>query len=145
MFQIRIRTRSCQILYLLPCYRHWNVCRFLHSGKKIFTSETKSIFLFVFIVFQIACLESAAERQTHKLRQSYFKAVLRQEIAWFDEQQSGEVASRLTEFVIRFLIIKNFYTISFSIWISFIIPLKNIAQTHVWKHDRLRFVVFNFL
>ena len=49
-------------------------------------------------ICQIACFEVAAERQVHKLRKAYFKAVLRQEISWFDEQQTGGLTSRLTEY-----------------------------------------------
>jgi ABC-type multidrug transport system fused ATPase/permease subunit len=34
-----------------------------------------------------------------RVREAYFKAVLRQQIVWFDRRQSGEMASRLNEYV----------------------------------------------
>ncbi len=39
----------------------------------------------------------ACERQVKKIRQSFYRAILRQEIGWFDATPSGELASRLTE------------------------------------------------
>lgn len=41
----------------------------------------------------------SCERQVNKLRREFLKAILRQEIAWFDENQSGELTSRLSELV----------------------------------------------
>ncbi|KAI1711157.1 ABC transporter transmembrane region domain-containing protein [Ditylenchus destructor] len=46
---------------------------------------------------QIACWESMAERIVHSLRQNYMKAMLRQEIAWFDKVQTGNLTARLTD------------------------------------------------
>uniref|UniRef100_A0A914DR54 Uncharacterized protein n=1 Tax=Acrobeloides nanus TaxID=290746 RepID=A0A914DR54_9BILA len=46
---------------------------------------------------QIACWESVAERLTHNLRKNYLKAILRQEIAWFDKMQTGNLTARLTD------------------------------------------------
>ncbi|KAI3420255.1 Multidrug resistance protein 1 [Globodera pallida] len=46
---------------------------------------------------QIACWEAVAERVVHRLRQTYLKALLRQEIAWFDTVQSGNLTARLSD------------------------------------------------
>lgn len=46
---------------------------------------------------KIACWETASERQVHRLRQAYFKAILRQEIGWFDKHQAGQLTTRLNE------------------------------------------------
>ncbi|CAJ0949155.1 unnamed protein product, partial [Mesorhabditis belari] len=49
-----------------------------------------------FLMF-IACMESFSERLVHQLRQHYLKAILRQQIAWFDEQSTGNLTARLTD------------------------------------------------
>ena len=38
----------------------------------------------------------SAERQSNKVRNEYFRAIMRQEIGWFDETSSGELTTRLT-------------------------------------------------
>ncbi|CAG5131707.1 unnamed protein product, partial [Candidula unifasciata] len=45
----------------------------------------------------IAFLQIACERQTHKLRKAFFKALLRENIGWYDKQQSGELTTRLAD------------------------------------------------
>ncbi len=71
-----------------------------------FTSEINIIvFIFVGIAgavwiaayLQVGLLQASAERQVQRIRLSYYKAVLRQNIAWFDANPSGEVASRVSE------------------------------------------------
>lgn len=44
---------------------------------------------------QSSCLATAAERQVRKMRESFLKAVLRQEIGWFDVGSSGELTTRI--------------------------------------------------
>lgn len=44
-----------------------------------------------------------AERQVHSIRKAFFKSILRQEMAWFDTNDSGELNSRLSEYVITIL------------------------------------------
>nr|QNG62055.1 P-glycoprotein 2 [Parascaris univalens] len=55
------------------------------------------VFMFISSYIQIACWESFSERTTHRIRQKYLKAILRQQIAWFDTQQSGNLTARLTD------------------------------------------------
>ncbi|KAL5266828.1 hypothetical protein ACHWQZ_G004016 [Mnemiopsis leidyi] len=38
----------------------------------------------------------SAERQSNKIRNEYFRAIMRQEIGWFDDTSSGELTTRLT-------------------------------------------------
>ncbi|CAL1527237.1 unnamed protein product [Lymnaea stagnalis] len=45
----------------------------------------------------IAFLQVACERQTLKLRQTFFKSLLRESIGWYDKQQSGELTTRLAD------------------------------------------------
>lgn len=52
---------------------------------------------FVVAYVQIAAFQTAAERQVYKIRLKYYRAVLRQNIAWFDANPTGEVATRLSE------------------------------------------------
>lgn len=42
----------------------------------------------------------SAERQIHKMRLSMFRNIIHQEIGWFDTHSSGELGTRLTEYVI---------------------------------------------
>lgn len=65
----------------------------------------------IFIFIGVACaallaaiaevwfFQTAAERQVHRIRLLYYKAILRQDIAWFDTNPTGEVASRLSKLV----------------------------------------------
>lgn len=53
--------------------------------------------MFVTSYVQITCFEMYAERLTHKLRQHYLRAILRQQIEWFDSEQTGNLTSRLTD------------------------------------------------
>ncbi|KAK3105070.1 hypothetical protein FSP39_016614 [Pinctada imbricata] len=47
--------------------------------------------------FQISCWTTACERQVHKIRKEFFRSIVRQEIGWFDEHQSGELTARLAD------------------------------------------------
>ncbi|BFZ23921.1 hypothetical protein BsWGS_26960 [Bradybaena similaris] len=53
--------------------------------------------VFVVTYIHITFLQISCERQTHKLRRAFFKALLRENIGWFDKQQSGELTTRLAE------------------------------------------------
>ena len=52
---------------------------------------------FVVAYLQISFIQMAAERQVYKIRLKYYRAVLRQDIAWFDENPTGEISTRLSE------------------------------------------------
>ncbi|KAM4030758.1 ATP-dependent translocase ABCB1-like isoform 2-T3 [Anomaloglossus baeobatrachus] len=53
--------------------------------------------VFVLSLFQIWTFLLSAARQTHRIRQRFFKAVLHQDMAWFDSNQIGTLNTRLTE------------------------------------------------
>ena len=40
-----------------------------------------------------------AERQVHSIRKAFFKSILRQDMAWFDTNDAGELNTRLSEYV----------------------------------------------
>jgi ABC-type multidrug transport system fused ATPase/permease subunit len=42
----------------------------------------------------------SAERQVHKMRLAMFRNIIRQEISWFDTHSSGELGTRLIEYVL---------------------------------------------
>ncbi|XP_035706365.1 ATP-dependent translocase ABCB1 isoform X2 [Folsomia candida] len=46
---------------------------------------------------QAVCWESSCERQAYRLRQEFFYQVLHQEIAWFDDHQTGDLAIKLSD------------------------------------------------
>ena len=53
----------------------------------------------VFVCGTLAGLsyQVSSERQVYKMRLAYYRAVMRQNIAWFDENPSGAITSRLSE------------------------------------------------
>uniref|UniRef100_A0A914M010 ABC-type xenobiotic transporter n=1 Tax=Meloidogyne incognita TaxID=6306 RepID=A0A914M010_MELIC len=53
--------------------------------------------MFITSYIQIACWEAVAERLVHRLRQNYLRAILRQDIAWFDTVQTGNLTARLSD------------------------------------------------
>lgn len=53
--------------------------------------------VFIFSYVQISFMLVACERQVQKMRLLYYQSVLKQDIAWFDLNPSGEVSSRLNE------------------------------------------------
>ena len=57
-------------------------------------------FLFAWMAMGLFAL--SAERQIYKMRLAMFRNVINQEIGWFDEHSSGEINSRLVEYVFKF-------------------------------------------
>lgn len=53
--------------------------------------------VFILATVQIALYQLAAERQVHKIRLLFYRAIVRQNIGWFDANPSGELSSRLFE------------------------------------------------
>lgn len=53
--------------------------------------------VFIFGTVQVLTYQISSERQVHKMRLAYYKAILRQNIAWYDENASGAIASHLSE------------------------------------------------
>ncbi|KAK3611392.1 hypothetical protein CHS0354_036589 [Potamilus streckersoni] len=66
---------------------------------------TKNVLYYIYIgaavsvagYIQMSCWTMSCERQVLKIRKNFFKSILRQEIAWFDEQKSGELTTRLAD------------------------------------------------
>ncbi|XP_069835208.1 ATP-dependent translocase ABCB1-like [Dendropsophus ebraccatus] len=53
--------------------------------------------VFALSILQIWTFLVSATRQTHRIRQWFFKAVLHQDMAWFDSTQIGTLNTRLTD------------------------------------------------
>ena len=56
---------------------------------------------FVASLGEIGLLNVLATNQIERVRQRYFSALLRQDVAWYDENMAGDVASRLAENTIQ--------------------------------------------
>ena len=52
---------------------------------------------FIVGFFQISSFQLACERQVHKMQLHFYRAILRQDIGWFNANPSGELTSRLSE------------------------------------------------
>ncbi|XP_075238991.1 ATP-dependent translocase ABCB1-like [Convolutriloba macropyga] len=79
---------------------------FMEDTLSIFETEISEICInmsivgaavFVSSYFQIAMVTLAGENVLFRLRQTTFKAVLRQDIAWFDHQKTGTLVTRLAD------------------------------------------------
>ena len=46
---------------------------------------------------QVWCFQVTAARQVHQIRLHFYRAILRQDIGWFDANPGGELSSRLSE------------------------------------------------
>ena len=53
--------------------------------------------VFIAATFQIMLYQLAAERQVYKIRLLFYRAILRQNIGWFDINPSVDISSRLIE------------------------------------------------
>lgn len=50
---------------------------------------------------QITCWQVVCERVTHRCRKAFLRSILRQELTWFDQHQSGSLASKLNDDIER--------------------------------------------
>ena len=53
--------------------------------------------VFIMSALQISTYQLSAERQVYKIRSNYYRAIMRQNIAWFDSNPTGELVNRLSE------------------------------------------------
>lgn len=51
--------------------------------------------LFASAFIQVTCFLIASENLMHRMRKAFFKAILRQDIAWYDANHSGTLTSKL--------------------------------------------------
>lgn len=63
-----------------------------------------SIMGFVVLIaayMQVAFWTLAAGRQVKRLRKKFFHSIMKQEIGWFDVNETGQLNTRLTEYVVQ--------------------------------------------
>jgi ABC-type multidrug transport system fused ATPase/permease subunit len=60
-----------------------------------------AIAVFVASYFQVMCFVVAAQRQSARIRVAYFSALLRQEMGWYDEQETGALTARIGDDVAK--------------------------------------------
>lgn len=53
--------------------------------------------IWILSYFFVGCLNYAAERQVFKIRNEFLKAVLRQDVGWYDTTTTNDFASKMTE------------------------------------------------
>ena len=58
--------------------------------------------LLVFATLQYYCYSMLTKRLTHKLRMAWFRAVIRQDIGWFDTNSAGEMPGRISSALIAY-------------------------------------------
>ena len=79
------------------------------------------------------------ECQVHKIRGLFFKAILRQDIGWYDTHQTGDFAAKMAEWanLALLLFLKNFYMLS-TCSESFFLKLQRFEQTpgRYWRENR---------
>ena len=63
----------------------------------IFIFLAMAIAVFILGTIQVALFQAACERQVKKIRLAFYRAIMRQEIGWFDANSSGELSSRISE------------------------------------------------
>ena len=98
-----VGTNSTSLRELIPgCYGEGRKCL---SNDDFIDEINMQCYIFVGIamaIFVLSGLQSlffqfVAERQIHLIRQKFYRAILRQDIGWFDANPSGELSSRLSE------------------------------------------------
>ena len=69
-------------------------------NKFVFIFLGIAVGVFIFATIQISLFQAACERQIKKIRLAFYRAILRQEIGWFDANPSAELSSRIAEWVL---------------------------------------------
>ena len=59
-----------------------------------------------------AFLNISAERQASRVRKAYFRAMLRQEVGWYDSISSGELTTRLSGFAFVYKLPFSYFNIN---------------------------------
>lgn len=72
-------------------HQHFMGQIYLYSGLQLMDAV-----LYATAIYGVLyCFQAFALRQVGEYKQAYFRSVLRQEVAWFEKQQSGEFASKI--------------------------------------------------
>ena len=79
----------------VTCVDNGDLIAIINSAVYKFVVVAVGTFICAYV--QVFFFQTACERQLYKIRLYYYRAILRQDIGWFDESPSGELASRLSE------------------------------------------------
>ncbi|XP_051171698.1 ATP-dependent translocase ABCB1 [Leptopilina boulardi] len=58
--------------------------------------------MLIFTYISVMLFNYTSQKQTFRVRTTYLRSILHQDISWYDVMQSGDVSSRLTEDIIKF-------------------------------------------
>ncbi len=102
--ELVINDINCTIFQDIFTDLYGNIAECLDKDRFIDVIDSQIIY-FIIIAFgafflgfvMLSTFHLASERQVYKMRLAYYKAVLRQDIAWFDLNPTGELSSRLSE------------------------------------------------
>ncbi len=53
--------------------------------------------IFTLSYLEVSLFQTACERQVKKIRLAFYRAIMRQEVGWFDANPSGQLTSRIAE------------------------------------------------
>lgn len=79
---------------LSPCFDNGSFIDEINFQVYIFIGIAAAALLVA--TFQVWFYQTAAERQLHRIRLSFYRSMLRQDMAWFDANPAGELASRMS-------------------------------------------------
>ena len=79
----------------LSCLGEAEFIRLVNTLVYIFVGLALASFLFGSV--QLTTFQLACESQVLRMRLKYYRALLRQNIAWFDSNQTGEITNKLSE------------------------------------------------
>lgn len=71
----------------------------------------------------IHCFQMFALRQMNEIKKRYFLSILKQEVAWYDRQSSGEFASRISRYTICLNV-----SLAVIVGVSIAVTLRNLNQ-----------------
>ena len=80
---------------LTDCVNNDMFIRTVNRLALSFLGIAGAVFICAFLM--VALFQAADERQVKKLRLQFYKAILRQEVGWFDTHSTGSLASRITK------------------------------------------------
>ena len=83
---------------VVDCSNNANFISEINKLAYVFIGIAVAVFILAFL--QISLFQAACERQVKKICLAFYRAIMRQEIGWFDANPTGELSSRLAEYVL---------------------------------------------
>jgi ABC-type multidrug transport system fused ATPase/permease subunit len=93
---IEIKKNNSESVTWDPTILEYTTDRFSHDViDKVMWSVYMGFGLLLSALVQVTCFLVASENMMHRMRKAFFKSVLRQNIAWYDMNNSGTLATKL--------------------------------------------------